>query len=373
MSMKLYRILSMAVLTLGWLSLAGCNLPVKDTPAVSQPTALVTILPGPISQTSIPKQPDQPIQTTTATPKLPTATPLVFQTATVTPRPLDRKDPGAVIAAIRQALEKKDLGPFSLLAAEKPAYVNYIEGGQPVDKAKLLGDLQARLAGSSLVCDGYATYENTLQVWTSGWKPDWQMDKLCYQDCQTLNPPYRSQKAAFFLSPNKSGEYELTGVWLNDAKLWNEIYKLQMHACGEPYLPPPATINCPGAPEPRLNVNGYAYASTQSTTANRVRSLAGISANIVGLLEAGKAVQITGGPACANGYIWWQVKALEGNLRLDGRRPGQRLLADPLRRPRHLQAAVGGLAVEILPQRHRGTEKTFISLKCFLCVSVSLW
>jgi hypothetical protein len=314
MSKKLYRIICAAVLTLGWLSLAGCNLPVNDTPAVSQPTALVTILPGPITQTVIPKQPDPPIRTLTATPQLPTATPPVFQTATATPRPLDRKNPGAVIAAIRQALEKKDLGPFSLLAAEKPAYINYIEGGQPVDKARLLGDLQARLPGSSLACDGYGTYENTLQVWTSGWKPDWQIDRLCYQDCQTLSPPFRSQKAAFFLNPNKNGDYELTSVWLNDAKIWNEVYKVQMHACGEPYVPPPAGISCPGAPQTRLNMNKYAYASTQSTVANRVRSLPGTNTNILGLIQPGQAVQITGGPTCVEGYIWWQVKVLNSNL-----------------------------------------------------------
>lgn len=314
MSMKLYRILSAAVLTMGWLSLAGCNLPVENTPGVTQPTALVTILPGPITQTSIPKQPESHLPSATATPKLPTATPLTFLTATATARPLDRKDPALVIAAVRQGLEKNEISPFSLLAADKPSYVNYIEGGQPVDKAKLLDDIQARLTGSSLVCDGYGTYENTLQVWTSGWKPDWQIDKFCYQDCQTVSPPYRSQKAAFFFSPNKNGEYELTTVWLNDAKLWNDVFKVQMHACGEPYIPPAAAISCPGAPDTRLNKNGYAYASTQSTTANRVRSAPGTSANIVGLLQPGKAVQITGGPSCVEGYIWWQVKALEGTL-----------------------------------------------------------
>jgi hypothetical protein len=307
------------------LLLSACNLPAgaaapvtstpsgAGSPSPTRPAALVTVLPGPATATPAPKQPvlPQPSATSAAS-STPTA-PVV--TASATTAPLDRKSPAAVIVALRQALEKKDMNPFRQLASEQSGYANSIEGGQPLDKAKLLEDLQVRLAGSAtLLCDGFSTYETTLQIWTSGWAPDWQIDKLCYQDCQPVNPPYKSKKAAFFLNPNKNGEYELTTVWLADSKIWNDLYKVQIHSCSEPYIPPPAAITCPGAPATRLNANGYAYASTQSSVSNRVRSAPGTGANILGLLLPGKAVQITGGPQCVEGYVWWKIKALEGTL-----------------------------------------------------------
>jgi hypothetical protein len=307
MSIKFYRILASAVLLLVMLNLAGCSLPAETPTKVVQPTELVTILP---TQSPIPKQPEIAVQTPTITPSLPTTAP------TVTPglSPLDRKNPSSVIEWIRYGLNQKEISPFSQLAAGKPSYVNYIEGGQPVDQSKLLDDIKTRLAGSTLLCDGYGTYETTLQIWTSGWAPEWQIDKLCYPDCQTVSPPYKSNKAAFFFTPNKKGEYELTTVWLSDSQLWNDVYKVQMHSCSEPYIPPAVTMNCPGAPDARLSMNGYAYASTQTSVSNRVRSAPGTSANVLGLLQPGKAVQITGDPVCVDGFVWWKVKALQGTL-----------------------------------------------------------
>jgi hypothetical protein len=302
------------------LLLSSCNLPAgTSTPPATQPAALVTVLPGPATATAGPKQPElpKPSATPAASPTIPaaTATPASAGTPTSTPATIDRKSPAALIAAVRQALEKKDITPFRQLAAEQPGYTNYIEGGQPVEKARLLDDLQARLAGSAtLLCDGYSTYETTLQIWTSGWTPEWQIDRLCYQDCQPVSPPYLSKKAAFFFNPNKTGEYELTTLWLADAKIFTDMYKVQMHSCSEAYIPPPAVIACPSAPATRLNVNGYAYADTQTATSNRVRSAPGTGANILGLLQPGKAVQITGGPQCVEGYVWWKVKALQGSL-----------------------------------------------------------
>lgn len=284
---------------------AGANTPSSaGSPSPTPPAALVTLLPNRVTPTAAPKQPGSPI---------PSAAPTL--SATGAPAGFDRKSPAALIEALRQALEKKDLAPFRQTVSARPGYANYIEGSQPLDQSRLLDDVQARLASSAtLLCDGYSTYETTLQVWTSGWSPAWQMDKLCYPDCQPLNPPYKSSKAAFFFKPNQTGEYELTTVWLADAKIWNDVYKVQMHSCSDAYIPPAAALTCPGAPATRLNAAGYAYASTQSSTSNRVRSAPGTGANILGLLQPGKAVQITGGPQCVQGYVWWKVKTLQGSL-----------------------------------------------------------
>lgn len=306
-----------ALLAFGAL-LSGCNLP-SATP--SGPVNLVTpSMPAPLV-TVIPKLPDiitgvPPTVTAQPTPPmvvLPTYTPAPSLTPAL--KALDRKDPNSILAWVREALTKKDVKIFDQLTPDKLSYANYIEGGQPVDKARFIGDLTTRLTGSSPLCAGASTYEQTLQIWTTGWAPDWQITQLCYMDCNPVSPAYTSSKAAFFFNPNKNGEYELTNVWLNEDKIFREIYKVSVNSCGAPItVPTPAAFTCPGAPATRLQKNDFAYASTTTTTSSNIRSSAGTSATIVGLLQAGKAVQLIDGPQCADGYVWWKVRLLSGSL-----------------------------------------------------------
>jgi hypothetical protein len=81
-----------------------------------------------------------------------------------------------------------------------------------------------------------------------------------------------------------------------------------------PTLPPPATIVCSGAPVTRLSKNGYAAASKTTATSNNVRSSPGLGANVLGLLQPGKGVQILEGPLCVEGYVWWKVRLLPNGI-----------------------------------------------------------
>ena len=268
--------------------------------------------------TIIPKDPES-----TQPPTLATAT-AALTSPTPTYQPFDRKDPNAIITTVRAALQQKDQRFFAQFASESLNYVDYIEGGQPVERAKFLDDLTARLAASSPQCTQYGTYEQTLQVWTSGWDPLWQIDQVCYQGCTPLNPPHTSQNAAFFFEPNSDGEYELNTVWLNDDNLWRSIYGVEMHPCSEPHplLPTlgapekvtPTVFTCPGAPDPQLKSGSRAIASDQTATPSRVRSAPGTSASILGLIQPGQVVDILDGPQCAQGYVWWKVRLPEGSL-----------------------------------------------------------
>ncbi len=319
--MKIYRPYLWMLTIFGVGLLAACTLATTaPTLALPTPPAQITVLPAKPEATLVPAGVTATPAVTAAQPTpaaSPTLAPSVTSAPSPTPtlKPLDRKDPKAVIEWVRSALEKKDAAMLAQLATDKLIYTNYIEGGQPVERAALTDDLKARLSGSSPLCDGYGTYEKTLQVWTSGWTPDWQIDKLCYQDCAPVSPAYKSRKAAFFLTPNKqSGDYELVNVWLAEDKIWRELYQVQMHSCSDAYIPPPAVITCSGAPVTRLQKNGYLYGSTASSTSNNVRSSPGTGANVLGLLPPGKAAQVVDGPLCVEGYVWWKVRTLTGTL-----------------------------------------------------------
>jgi hypothetical protein len=306
------------------LAVAGCNLPVR-TPASPGPTTPTPIPGGPTQSAPSAVVTIIPIDSDSTPGPAATSSPIPSASVTPSSQAIDRRDAGAVIAGVRAALLQKDAGFFAQFAPESLTYVDYIEGGQPVDRAKLLEDLTTRFAASSPQCDQYGTYEQTLQVWTSGWSPVWQIDQICYQGCNPLNPPHTSQTAAFFFSPNSNGEYELSTVWLNDDNLWHTVYQVTMHACGEPYQPPasassgtpgvtPTAFSCPGAPATRLKSGDRAYASDQTAIPSRVRSAPGTSSEILGLIQPRQVVEILDGPQCAQGYIWWKVHPLGSSL-----------------------------------------------------------
>lgn len=74
------------------------------------------------------------------------------------------------------------------------------------------------------------------------------------------------------------------------------------------------TPNCPGAPDPRLEVGGRAEVSRVPPYANRVRAQPSFDAVIVGLISPGEDTEVLGGPTCSGGYYWWRVRSIATDL-----------------------------------------------------------
>lgn len=145
--------------------------------------------------------------------------------------PLNRREISSVLEWIQYALKENDINVFDQLALEEMGYVNNIEGVQPITKQEFLYALSERLP-SSPRCDTYAFFNDSgeLQIWTSGWSPAWEMNELCYFDCQQLNPPWTSNIAAFLLRETENG-WSIYRVWLNDSSIYQDLYNLQMISC----------------------------------------------------------------------------------------------------------------------------------------------
>jgi hypothetical protein len=64
-----------------------------------------------------------------------------------------------------------------------------------------------------------------------------------------------------------------------------------------------------------LTTNIYAYISLAPPLPNRIRSAAKLSGNYLGQIESGGSLKVIDGPICADGYSWWLVESLQGDLR----------------------------------------------------------
>ena len=71
---------------------------------------------------------------------------------------------------------------------------------------------------------------------------------------------------------------------------------------------------CMGALPSRLHVGNLAFVSHDPPLANRVRKKPNTSSAILGYLQPGEKMEIIGGPACADEWVWWQVRSLASNL-----------------------------------------------------------
>jgi uncharacterized protein YraI len=65
------------------------------------------------------------------------------------------------------------------------------------------------------------------------------------------------------------------------------------------------TIDCPGAPPPRLTVGRQARVTPGLP--NKVRAAPSMAAAQVGAIPGEGVFSVLGGPQCADGYLWWQV------------------------------------------------------------------
>ena len=239
--------------------------------------------------------------------------------------PLEQSKPQSIIDWIKYGISKKNLYPFKVLVLDDGvSYVNYIEGGQSIPKHVFLSDVEDRLS-SNPQCVGYVNADGTLQIWTSGWLPSWEMTELCYAGCQSLNPPWESNNAGFFLYPSDNG-FTIGTVWINgyDNGLWEDVYHYQMASCDQLYssLSNPDTNSakilpidqCPGTLPSRLRVGEYAYVSLNPPLANRVRRGAGKDYEIIGEIQPGKVIEILDGPKCSNNWTWWNVRDITTDI-----------------------------------------------------------
>ena len=80
--------------------------------------------------------------------------------------------------------------------------------------------------------------------------------------------------------------------------------------------PAPGTLVSPclnGLPT-RLRVGLFAYVDPDPPLPNNLRTDAGKKYDLVGAIEPGKAMKILEGPKCADGWVWWKVRAVESKL-----------------------------------------------------------
>ena len=70
--------------------------------------------------------------------------------------------------------------------------------------------------------------------------------------------------------------------------------------------------NCPNLPAAQLQVGGNGIVPIRQTDSNNMRSEPATGARIVRIAPPGTVFDIVGGPECASGYRWWQVRLPSG-------------------------------------------------------------
>lgn len=74
----------------------------------------------------------------------------------------------------------------------------------------------------------------------------------------------------------------------------------------------PSLVNCEGASPSRLGVGTDVFINLQLSLPLRLRQAAGLDAAILDRNLAGTQMEVIGGPECADGYTWWQVREKDG-------------------------------------------------------------
>lgn len=114
----------------------------------------------------------------------------------------------------------------------------------------------------------------------------------------------------------------LEGPVIADGMAWWLVYTRETNrkawiseggASGQALAPVDARAVCGGADVSRVTIGDQVYVMSSETAANRVRAGASVSHAVVGQLRPGEIATATGGPRCADGYVWWYV--VRGDLR----------------------------------------------------------
>jgi hypothetical protein len=113
----------------------------------------------------------------------------------------------------------------------------------------------------------------------------------------------------------------LDGSGLRALPLTTENIYFDVRPSADEYAPPPVPTApaswklCPGGLDSRLDVGRKAQVTIDPPTPNNVREAPGKSAKLLGQIQPGEKVEITNGPVCDRGLIWWEVKSLTSGLK----------------------------------------------------------
>jgi hypothetical protein len=144
------------------------------------------------------------------------------------------------------------------------------------------------------------------------------MNQLCYVGCETLNPPYQSTSAGFFLS-GYEGEWKLAVNYVNEPENYY-FGDYELTACDGSGIVSlsqtdssnnSSTNSCPGAPPQRLKINEMAYVCTAADTV-KLREGPGRNYSVIKSLVPGADLKVIGGPSCSDNWSWWQVETEAG-------------------------------------------------------------
>jgi hypothetical protein len=80
--------------------------------------------------------------------------------------------------------------------------------------------------------------------------------------------------------------------------------------------PSPTSANgpCYNGFKSRIRLGYYARVSPENDQGNRLRNEPKVPSTILGMLAPGERLKVIGGPACAYGWVWWQVKSADSGM-----------------------------------------------------------
>jgi hypothetical protein len=113
----------------------------------------------------------------------------------------------------------------------------------------------------------------------------------------------------------------IDGSGLRELPLQLENVFFDVRPSADPFsIPPEPTAPaswalCPGALPSRLDIGKRAIVSTNPPAPNNVRSGPTKQSELIGQIEPGEEVEITGGPVCDMSQIWWEVNSLKTGLK----------------------------------------------------------
>ncbi len=239
--------------------------------------------------------------------------------------PLNSASAESVMQWIQYGVAFKDTYPFEKISLEKMQYVNYLEGGEEITQEQFLQDLAERIPNGA-ECAGILPYdEGTYIVFFKGWSPAWQMDKSCYFECSTYDPPFESSIAGFLIENyTVKNKYTLGKVWVNKPDLLLDAYSVSMNACtfkpgdgspdsssSAPTAVATSSGSCPNAPAQRMVVGKQGVVCTKSDSV-ALRTDPKKGASIIARISRGGIFDVIGGPKCSNDWSWWQIKLSDG-------------------------------------------------------------
>ncbi len=76
----------------------------------------------------------------------------------------------------------------------------------------------------------------------------------------------------------------------------------------------PALIDCAGAPPPRLYVTGSGRVAYTDGKPLNIRQRSGLSGKVISKIPEGTSFSVVEGPRCQDGFVWWKIKAVTGEL-----------------------------------------------------------